>query len=85
MQSLSFKKSLFNGDGVARRELRVLERCCCFDMCLDIEYFVPREAWSFENFGISENSAFGRQFTCEFDCGIESVSKINETSDFLFA
>ena len=26
--------------GVARREMRVLERFCCFEVCLNIEYFV---------------------------------------------
>ena len=61
--------------------MRVLERFCSFEMCLDIEYFVRRETWSF---GISENSAFGH-FKCEFDCGMESVSETNEIADFLFA
>ena len=34
------------------RDTRVLERFCSFEMRLGIEYFVRRETWSFENFGI---------------------------------
>ena len=30
--------------------MRVLEGFCSFEMCFDIEYFVRRETWSFENF-----------------------------------
>ena len=67
---------------MARRELRVLERCCTFEMCLDIEYFVRRKTWSFENFGISENSAFGQHFTCEFDCGNVHSEKMSSISIF---
>ena len=68
MQYLSFNLTLFNAEGVSRKEMRVLEHFCSFEMCLDIEYFVQRETQFFENFGIKENRAFGRHFTCEFGC-----------------
>ena len=48
--------------------MRVLEHFCSFEMCLDIKYFVQHETQFFEHFGIKENRAFGRHFTCEFGC-----------------
>ena len=37
--------------------MRVLEHFCSFEMCLDIEYFVRRETWSFENSLVSKKTA----------------------------